>query len=281
MNAAFDQCDDVPGWKADLRLSYTRSGQRTILSHRAHSGPLLVQRPFHPEGDVCHSYIIHPPGGVVGGDDLRLGVQVGQGASALLTTPGATRFYRSGVGRQARLQQEFVVRQGAALEWLPQETILFDGADARSCTRVTLDRESRFIGWDIVCLGRPESGAPFRQGRVQLDLGITIGATLTFLDRLRMDGSAPQPWQANWGMRGRQALGTLLAYPGSESLAEAVRTVATARLQCATSVVDGVLHCRAAAAQAAEIRAHFAAIWNIVRPAVLQRPAVAPRVWAT
>ena len=270
----------APGWKADLRLTYANSGQRSILAHRSHSGPLLVQRAFHPEGDVCHSYIIHPPGGVVGGDELRLGVEVGQGAHALLTTPGATRFYRSGAGRQATLQQEFVVAANAALEWLPQETILFDGADARSCIRVTLEQESRFIGWDIVCLGRPESNAPFRRGRAQMDLGVCIGPVLTFLDRMRLDESAPQPMQSSWGLRGRQALGTLLAWPGDESMVEAIRSIST-HVDCATSLVDGVLHCRAAAAQAQAIRNHFAAIWNVLRPRVMQRPAIAPRVWST
>jgi urease accessory protein len=281
MNAALAERGDSPGWKADLRLSYSRSGQRTILAHRVHSGPLLVQRPFHPEGDVCHSYIIHPPGGVVGGDELKLGVHVNEGASALLTTPGATRFYRSAAGRQASLQQELVVAAGAALEWLPQETILFDGADARTCTRVTLDRDSRFIGWDIVCLGRPESGAPFTHGRAQLDLGVSIGPELTFLDRLRIASPALEPLQSSWGMRGRQALGTLLAYPGDEATVEAMRSVSSAQLACATSIVDGVVHCRAAAGQGAAIRAHFAAIWDILRLKIMRRPSLAPRVWAT
>ena len=283
MNAALIAGSEAlaPGWKADLRLTYAKSGRRTILAHRAHKGPLLVQRPFHPEGDVCHSYIIHPPGGVVGGDELRLGVKVGQGAHALLTTPGATRFYRSGAGRQATLQQEFVVAANAALEWLPQETILFDGADARSCIRVTLERESRFIGWDIVCLGRPESNAPFTRGRAQLDLGISISRVLTFLDRMRLCESAPQPMQSSWGLRGKQALGTLLAWPGDESMVEAIRSISTPQVDCATSLVDGVLHCRAAAAQAEAIRNHFAEIWNVVRPRVMQRPAIAPRVWST
>ena len=271
----------APGWKAELRLSYAKAGQRTILAHRAHSGPLLVQRAFHPEGDVCHSYIIHPPGGVVGGDELRLGVQVEQGAHALLTTPGATRFYRSGAGRQATLKQEFAVAANAALEWLPQETILFDGADARSCIRVTLERQSRFIGWDIVCLGRPESNAPFRRGRAHLDLGVSIGPVLTFLDRMRLGESAPESMHASWGLRGRQALGTLLAWPGDEPMVEAIRSMSTPQVDCATSLVDGVLHCRAAAAQAQGIRNHFVEIWNVIRPRVMQRPAIAPRVWAT
>ena len=279
MNAVLDERRGE-GWKADLSLAFRSDGRRTILAHRAHSGPLLVQRPFHPDADVCHSYVIHPPGGVVGGDELRLSARVERGAHALLTTPGATRCYRSGANRRAQLQQDLTVA-GGALEWLPQETIVFDGADIRSSTSVMLDRQSRFIGWEILCLGRPESAAPFRQGRVQLNLRLSLDATAVFLDRFRIGESGLAPLHAVWGMRGREAFGTMLAFPGNEECAAAIRDVCTPLVDAATSVVDGVVHCRAAAAHGASIRAHFVAVWRLLRPLVMHRPAVAPRIWAT
>jgi len=283
MNAVLDE-RKVEGWKADLSLAFRSDGQRTSLARRAHRGPLLVQRAFHPDADVCHSYVIHPPGGVVGGDELRLGVSVEPGAHALVTTPGATRCYRSGLHRRALLEQDLAVTAGS-LEWLPQETIVFDGADVRSSTHVMLDRQSRFIGWEILCLGRPESAAPFRQGRVHLNLRLSLDATPVFLDRLRIgESSCPrglEPLHATWGMRGREAFGTLLAFPGNEDCAAAVRDVSTPLVDAATSVVDGVLHCRAAAAQGESIRRHFVALWQVLRPLVMQRAAVAPRIWAT
>jgi urease accessory protein len=271
---------DTSGWRADLRLVYRRAGPRTILAERAHSGPLLVQRPFHPEANVCHSYVIHPPGGVVGGDQLRLNARVEQGAHALLTTPGATRCYRSGPGRRANLNQDFAVSAGT-LEWLPQETIAFDGADIRSCTHVTLDQESRFIGWEILCLGRPESNAPFGTGKVHQDLKVTVGATTVFLDRLRISAPDPAPLRSSWGLRGREAIGTLLAWPGNESAVAAIREVSSPLVDCAFTMVDKVIVCRAAAAQGEAIRTHFVAVWQVLRRRMLNRAAVAPRIWST
>src|SRR5205085_6360717 len=91
---------NVPGWQAELRLRFNcdapgplRPG-RTRLVERQHRGPLVVQRPFYPEGDPCHVYLVHPPGGVVGGDALRIDATVDPGAHALITTPAATKFYR-------------------------------------------------------------------------------------------------------------------------------------------------------------------------------------------
>src|SRR5262245_14402851 len=116
------------GWLASLDLEFARSGSRTVLARRSHVGPLIVQRPFYPEGDVCHVYLVHPPGGVVGGDTLELRARVHDGAHALITTPAATKFYRS-EGRMARQVQDIAL-DAAIFEWLPQETILFADAHA-------------------------------------------------------------------------------------------------------------------------------------------------------
>ena len=82
-------------WHASLDLTYQRAGERTMLQHR-HSGPLRILKSLYPEGEaICHNVIVHPPGGLVGGDALDITVQAGSGAHALISTPGATRFYRS------------------------------------------------------------------------------------------------------------------------------------------------------------------------------------------
>src|SRR5688572_31489418 len=107
-------------WHARLELGFRNAGARTVLAHRRHVGPLVVQRPFYPEGGTCHVYLVHPPGGLVGGDQVALAVEVQPHAHALITTPAATRFYRAGPHPAARLQQELRVHDGA-LEWLPQE----------------------------------------------------------------------------------------------------------------------------------------------------------------
>ena len=92
-------------WKAQLDLKFSKSGNRTILSHRKHYGPLQVQKPFYPElNGTCHVYILHPPGGMVGGDRLNIYVDVNSNAHALITTPAAGKFYRS-AGPVARQEQ--------------------------------------------------------------------------------------------------------------------------------------------------------------------------------
>ena len=119
-------------WQARLALEYTRQGGRTALSGREHSGPLLVQKALYPEGDaVCHSIIVHPPGGIAGGDALKLEVRLREDTAALLTTPGAGKWYRS-MGPKASLAQRFDVGRGAVLEWLPQPAIVFDAARGRN-----------------------------------------------------------------------------------------------------------------------------------------------------
>src|SRR5687768_1752083 len=146
MSAMIEQ-SPVEGWRAQLHLTFARSATRTCIVERQHRGPLLVQRPFYPEGAVCHAYIIHPPGGVVGGDELQLQVDIRNEAHALLTTPAAAKFYRSD-GRTAR-QDQILRADDTTLEWLPQESIFFPQANVRSTTRIELRSRAKFIGWEI------------------------------------------------------------------------------------------------------------------------------------
>ena len=136
------------GWHAELDLAFARSGGRTVLTRRDHRGPLLVQRAFYPEDNgTCHVYIVHPPGGVVGGDRLTITTDVGADAAALVTTPAAGKYYRT-EGPDARQEQRLTVGPGAMLEWFPQETIIFDGAQVHTRTRVALADTASFVGWE-------------------------------------------------------------------------------------------------------------------------------------
>jgi len=309
MSAAFG--DHVsPGWQADLRLRFGNGGSplfpakgvsphasRTRLVERHYKGPLVVQRPFYPEGDPCHVYLVHPPGGVVGGDELRIGVQVDPGAHALITTPAATKFYRCD-GRVSSQTQELHAA-GATFEWLPQENIFYRGADSRTATRVHVDADSRFIGWEVNCLGLPARDEPFDDGTLRLDLelwrsGRAIepapikpdpfclekGAAPIFIDRLRLKGESDARG-ARWGLAGQEAVGTLLATPATREDVESIRELVAHEPLAAVSLVDGVLVLRALAPQAEAVRNLFISAWQRLRPRIIGREAVLPRIWAT
>jgi urease accessory protein len=281
----------TPGWQAELTLRVgVRAGGRDAVSRlleRRHRGPLVVQRPFHPEGDPCHLYLVHPPGGVVGGDELRLRATVEPGAHAVITTPAATKFYRCD-GRQSSQTQELDAA-GATLEWLPQENIFYRGADVCASTRVRLDAASKFIGWEIACLGLPARGERFDVGVLRLDVEVWKGVrsvspltdlTPLFLDRLRLSGTSPAR-HARWGLANQEAVGTFLATPATPAHVDAIRELVADLPYAAVSLVDGLLVLRALAPQAEAIRLLFIAAWKRLRPAIVGRAAVAPRIWST
>jgi urease accessory protein len=238
-----------------------------------------VQRPFYPEASgACHTYLLHPPGGIVGGDELDIQVEVAQGAHALLTTPAATKFYRSD-GRLARQLQQFTL--GAAkLEWLPQETIFYPGAQARSSTRIDLGDGSKFIGWEIPCFGLPARREYFDTGRLALDLELWRNGRPLFVDRLRVEGEAMAKG-AKCDLAGHHAIGTLLAYPADPAMLALVRETIGENAHVAATLVDGGVMCRALGDQAQSVRRTFIGLWQAIRPRLLGCDAVLPRIWAT
>jgi urease accessory protein len=270
--------EDRAGWRARLDLEFAARGGRTVLARRSHVGPLVVQRPFYPEGDVCHVYLVHPPGGVVGGDTLELRAVAQDGSHALVTTPSATKFYRS-EGRTARQAQEILL-DAACFEWLPQETILFPDAHASIATQVRLTGRSRFIGWEVVCYGRPAGGLPYASGRVHQDFELWLNDTPLVLDHLRLDGASPS-MHARYGLSGHSSLGTMLAFPAEEALLDLARSVKVEGVLAASTKVDGVLVTRAIGPHADAVRQHLALTWSSIRPHVAGRTAIAPRIWST
>lgn len=266
-------------WHARLELGFRNAGSRTVLAHRRHVGPLVVQRPFYPEGGTCHVYLLHPPGGIVGGDSLELQVRAEAGSHALITTPAATKFYRAGPHPHALLRQNLLVND-AILEWLPQETIVFDGAKVSAQTRVELAGQSSFIGWEISCLGRPAVQEKFTLGELRQDFLIYRDGKPLLLDRLRLNGDSPA-LAARWGLADAQAIGTLLMHPGGGADLAQLRAVQADGVRFAVTLVGGVLHCRALAEQAESIRRLFNELWLQLRSNLLGREALAPRIWAT
>lgn len=269
----------APGWQGRLALRYARRAARSALVERTHSGPLYVQRAFHPEGDaVCHSYLLHPPGGIVGGDTLDVQVMVEAGAHALVTTPGATKCYRS-AGPRADVAQRLAVADGGALEWLPQEALFHSGARVRARTTIALARAAVFIGWDILCLGRPAGGERFTAGDLDLRVALTRGGKPVLLDRLSV---TPLACDGPAGWRGAAATGSLYASPPGDADLPALRALcAAAEVPAGITQVGELLVLRCLAPDTFAIRALFAQAWACLRPALLGRPAVPPRIWNT
>jgi len=279
------------GWRAHLQLRFESSAGATRLTRRRHEGPLLVQRTFHPEAlrgargargaeGPCHVYLIHPPGGMVGGDHLRLSLEVAPEAHALLTTPAAGKFYRHGAAGPARLTQSLAVR--GRLEWLPQENIFYPDCVAEVCTRVDLAAEGRFMGWEVGCLGLPAIARGLGDGRVWQGFELYRDGRPLLLERQRITGEC---LHACWGLRGHAAFGSCLAYPVRDAVLELARTRAAqlmdAELTLGCTLVDEVLCCRGFARRADRLRAAFVQLWTTLRPLLFGRDAVPPRIWAT
>ena len=203
--------DNPQGWFAGLELEFEPRHGRTVLAKNRHTGPLRLQRLLYPESRVCHAYILHPPGGVVGGDQLRTQAAVKTGASALVTTPGATKFYRSD-GRKARQENQLHVEKNGRIEWLPQETIIYPEANAEIVTRIDLEEGAGFVGWDILCIGLPACNQNFNSGFLKSSIELSREGDPLLADRLRVTGTADRNRPA--GLRGFSGMRKLPGHRG-------------------------------------------------------------------
>jgi urease accessory protein len=212
------------GWKAQLTLRYTNASGRTT-AHDAHEGPLRVLQRLYPEGPgICHHVVVHPPGGVVGGDELRIDAELGEGAHALITTPGATRFYRS-EGAIALQQARLHLAAGARLEWLPLEAIAYSGCNAMNRVLLDLAPGAAAMGWDVLALGLPAASQGFEAGCFEQHLELPGH----WLERGRV-AAGDRLLASPLGWAGQAVLATLwwaegaaIATPRREALLEAAR----------------------------------------------------------
>jgi len=268
------------GWQARLTLGYQRRGERTVLANRRRHGPLAVQRSFYPEGAVCHNYLLHPPGGVVGGDRLDIEVDVGSGAHTLITTPGAAKLYRS-AGPLAHVQQTLTLQSGATLEWLPQENILFPGANVTLQTRIDLQPDSHFIGWELHCLGRPVINELFEHGHASLGLSLYRDGRPLLLERLRINQRSDLDGPA--GLRSHPVSATLLATPANrQQLAlcqDYLRPLEDSGFSA--TLIDDLLILRHLGDDNARAATVLRALWELLRQPLLGVAACRPRIWAT
>lgn len=279
------------GWEAKLTLGYQRRGERSVLAKREHFGPLRVQRDLYPEGAAtCHTIIVHPPGGIAGGDQLSVHASLEQGSAALLTTPGAGKWYRS-AGAGARQSLHFDIGCDAVLEWLPQENIVFRGAVADMNTTVNLQGNGVYLGWEVLCLGRIASGERFDSGSLGTRTELLREGRRLWLEQGRLRGGDPL-LASPVGLAGHSVCATLLAAGvlwnsydksgASGELLAACRAVSSGEGALAgVTQVPGVLIARWLGDSSEDARRYFTALWMLLRPAMKNAAAQLPRIWSS
>jgi urease accessory protein len=197
-------------WVAQLDLGFEQRATRTVMAHRKHFGPVRVQKMLWPEKTgVCHAIIVHPPAGMAGGDHVSFTISVEKNAHALLTTPGAGKWYRSN-GQAAVQQISLKVAQDAVLEWLPQESMLFDGANAQSQSCIRLHDKASFIGWEMLVIGRQARQEYFATGHYSSQLQLWLGDQLLLAERLNFAGQ-DRFLSSTLGMNGKAVMGSFWA----------------------------------------------------------------------
>ncbi|CAN7265994.1 urease accessory protein UreD [Acidovorax sp. LjRoot129] len=273
-------------WHARLQLNYTLEQARTVARYE-HNGPLRILQSLYPEGDaVCHNVLVHPPGGLVGGDTLDIAATVGPGAHGLVTTPGATRFYRS-TGPLALQRSHLTLAEGARLEWLPLEALCYSACNAENHLTLNLAPGAECLGWDVTALGLPHADQPFVQGRFVQHLEVPG----LWLERGVIDAADERLLQSPLGLAGQRcvaslffAAGTPLARNRRDAALDAARAVMDAHVlkptAGATSPNDRMVVVRVLAPQvepAMQLLKAVRAAWRRTLWDVAGEP---PRVWA-
>jgi urease accessory protein len=275
-------------WPASLRLRFVYEGARTILAERSHHGPLRLLKPLYPEGErCCHAVIVHPPGGIVAGDVLDVNVAVDADAHGLVTTPGAQKWYRS-LGSDAHASTKLRLVDNAMLEWMPQETIVFDGAFARQSLHIDLSNDARFFGWEIVCFGRTASHEQFNNGSFRQTIRLHRNSLPIWVEHSVVAGGDPLLQSPlGWGGMPVSATAWLVrtARAGDASDMDMLSMLRKALADCehaaASNPTDGFFVIKAIGESAESVRELLIKLWSEVRFAVFGIEPQRPRIWST
>lgn len=273
----------MAGWDARLELAFASRLGQTRLTKRRYQGPLLVQKILYPEGrDIAHGLIIHPPGGVAGGDSLRLNIDMATESAALLTMPGAAKWYKS-AGKRADQTIKIGVANAAMLEWLPQENIVFDGANIDLQTDIALDDGAVYAGWDIVCLGRQARNEDWTKGRVYQRLSIKRDAELIWQESALFTPDSPI-MHSIAGLHGQRVYGSFVVAAGNvpaEILQQCQAVTAPSSAFTGVSALPEIFTARYLGQSSQQAKSYFQSLWAILRPWYGKRSAQPPRIWAT
>ncbi|MDQ0084452.1 MULTISPECIES: urease accessory protein UreD [Variovorax] len=274
-------------WHARLHLAYQQEAARTVARFR-HDGPLRILQSLYPEGDtVCHNVLVHPPGGLVGGDTLDIDIEAADGSHGLITTPGASRFYRS-EGELALQRTRIRLAAGARLEWLPLEAICYSGCQAENRLSIEVAPGAELIGWDVTALGLPNANQPFERGTYLQHIEVPG----VWLERGRIDAADHRLLQSPIGLGGHRCMASLFFVAGSpvararrDALLAQARTLLEASplfdSAGATSPHPEVVVLRVLAPVVEPAMQLLRQVWQAWRSELWQLPAATPRIWAT
>lgn len=276
-------------WQADLELEFSCAENKTLLSRRKHHGPLMVQKALYPEGqDVCHAVILHPPAGIAGGDQLNISSCSLNGSKAVLTTPGATKWYKSN-GKPASQTVHLRVRKHAHLDYLPQENIFFDGVTAHSRLVIHQEAGSSAIAWEIHQLGRQASGESWKAASIALATEWHLSDRLVWVESSELDSLSPIR-EAAYGLDGFSVFGTMwlsAVHLQREQVEEVASTLPWSdKIRAGVTYLEleqghGLMVLRALAAEVEDIKRLFIEKWMGLREPASGLPAQYLRLWNT
>jgi urease accessory protein len=283
-------------WLANLALNFNYTALGTQLSKTRRNGPLTVQKAFYPEGrDCAHIYLLHPPAGIVSGDQLHVEINIDDHAHTLVTTPGANRFYRArtdaniGISKQVQITT-LNVKNHAKCENFPQETIVYNAADGFNTVDIYLTEQSVYLGWDISCMGLPSSDQLFTQGQYSQLNRVFVEGTLQYHDRIAITAKNNLLHHPA-GLAGNSVFATFLVYAPQQlnksqrkKLIEAMRDIIEnnqAKKYISITDIDGLVVIRYLGHHAEQCKNFFLLLWQVIRPLTVKKKATQPRIWYT
>lgn len=277
------RCTLKDSWRGFLSFSLVNRFDKTVVKDKKHFGPLVLQRPYYQEDERPTVLVIHPPGGVVAGDELTTNIILKTKAKAFISTPAATKFYRS-IGAKAYQRQQITLEQGVQLEWLPQETLFFNQARVSNHLEFQLNSpDCQLIAWDIVGLGRPAMQEKFEQGEIEQTVTLSLNENPFFIDKFRFDND-PELLTSPFALNNASLMATMIFYHPKieylQQLQERLLVQPWAK-QCGISLVGKVLLIRSLDTDLEDLKERLIAAWRLSRKTIIGAEPIRPRIWNT